>query len=204
MQSTKGRVVVWVGVGCLSLLVGAWLALSIAVQLEGPLVEDTVGDGKQGRALVLFHPSRDARFADDLATAVSDGFRSTGLRVTRASLTGSTMSTPEGFTIIAVVSNTYYWAPDLPTRHYLRRATLKAPVVLGVMGGAGSTGRSERLLREALAGAGRGEVRARSFWLWRPNDKQRMNEPNRDVALDLARQFAITAASDAIARLWVE
>ena len=78
---------------------------------------------------------------------------------------------------------------------------LTAPVILGVVGGAGSTGRSERLLGEALNAAARGEVHTRSFWLWRPNDKQRMDVPNRGVALDLARRFAMMASENAISRL---
>ncbi len=41
------------------------------------------------------------------------------------------------------------------------------------MGGAGSTGRSERMLNEALQRAGGRHAETRSFWLARPNDEAR-------------------------------
>jgi hypothetical protein len=109
MRLISRAVAVRVGVAGLSVMVTAWLALSIAVQLEGPFVEDLAGDGDQGRGLVLFHPTRDARFSDDLATAVSEGFQSAGLRVTRATVTADTPGRFDNSTIVAVVTNTYYW-----------------------------------------------------------------------------------------------
>lgn len=171
------------------LVVGAWLALSIAVELEGPYVEENLGGPGPAKALVMYHPSRDAHFSDDLSLATADGLKAAGYDVTRATLTDRTPARPKGYTLIVVVSNTYYWTPDLPTLHYLERARLDSITVLGLIGGAGSTGRSETVLHQALRNTGAIVLPTRSFWLWRPNSDQPTQTANRRVALDNARRL---------------
>lgn len=72
-----------------------------------------------------------------------------------------------------------------------RRGRLDAIPVVAVIGGAGATGRSQRILEEALGRTGAKVLATRSFWLWRPNDEARMNEANRAVALDMARRLGL-------------
>lgn len=170
------------------------LAVSVIVQLEADYAIQELGGPGPARALILYHPSRDAGFSQDLSTALAGGLRASGFAVARATLTAETPARPDGYGLVAVVSNTYYWAPDLPTLHYLRRARLDGIPAVGLIGGAGATGRSERLLREALRNAGATVLETRSFWLWRPNDEERLDEPNRVVALDLARRLGARAA----------
>jgi hypothetical protein len=169
------------------------LAVSAVVQREAVYRLEDLGGAGPAKALVLYHPSRDAHFSDDLSLALADGLRTAGFRVDRATLTRSTPSQPKGYALIAVVSNTYYWSPDLPTLHYLNRVQFEKIPVLGLMGGAGSTGRSERMLGERLAAAGGTVIRTQSLWLWRPNDEARVGVPNRQVALDLARHLGLDA-----------
>ena len=126
--------------------------------------------------------------------AVATGFRRAGLAVERATLTGRTPTHPADYTLIAVVSNTYFWTPDRPTHGYLKRANLSGIPAIGLMAGAGATGRSERILDEALRSTGARSVGTRSFWLFRANDEGRMRESNRSVALDEAERFAFAAA----------
>lgn len=120
-------------------ILGVGLAIvSVMVQTEGDYVlEDLGGDGPR-RAPVLYHPSRDARFSDDLSLAVARGLQEVGLSVHRATVTSGTPRQPQGYTMIVVVANTYYWTPDRPTRRYLARARLDGTPVLGLMAGAGS------------------------------------------------------------------
>jgi hypothetical protein len=70
---------------------------------------------------------------------------------------------------------------------------------LGLNGGAGSTGRAERVLDESLRGTGAAVIRTRSSWLWRPNDERRTNESNRAVALDLAKQLGLETGKTVLA-----
>jgi hypothetical protein len=138
---------------------------------------------------VLFHPSRDAHFSDDLSSAVASGLIAAGFSVDRATLTRSTPGAPKRYALIAVVSDTYWWSPDIPTLRYLGRARFDGIHAIGLIGGAGSTARSQRILDKALRDTGATVIETRSFWLWRPNDKARMKEPNREVALSQAKQF---------------
>ncbi len=171
------------------------LVLGVVVEREGPYVFETLGPGAgPGRALVLYHPSRDAHFSDDLSLALAQGLMQAGLAVDRATLTANTPAHPAGYAIVGVVSNTYYWTPDLPTLRYLRRAQFDSALVVGLIGGAGATGRSQQMLDLALRTSGATVLTTKAFWLWRPNDETRMDEPNRAVALDLARRLGRAAA----------
>lgn len=185
----------------IALVAAAWLALSVAVELEGAYVQQDLGGPGPAKALVLYHPSRDAHFSEDLSLAAAEGLKAAGFRVTRATLTGRTPARPKGYALVVIVSNTYYWTPDLPTLHYLERARLDSITVLGLIGGAGSTGRSQRVLHQALRSTGATVLPTHSFWLWRPNSEQRTQMANRQVALGQARQLSQEAGA---ARLAVE
>ena len=174
--------------------------VSIAVELEADDVQQALGPPGRAKALVLFHPSRDARFSDDLSLAFAQGLQAGGMGVDRATLTQHAPASAQGYALVAVVSNTYYWTPDLPTLRYLGRARLDGVPAVGLIGGAGATGRSQRLLDEALRGSGAKVLQTRSFWLLRPNDETRMNEPNRAVALDIARRWGTETAQTLLAK----
>lgn len=181
-------------------VVAGWTIVSILVELEAPYKLEDLGGRGPLRALVLYHPSRDASFTDDLSSAFSDGLKDAGFRVDRATLTSQTSADPGSYVLIAVVSNTYYWTPDLPTLRYLKRARWMDTAVVGLIGGAGSTGRSQRVLHQALVDTGARVLATHPYWLWRPNDETRLQESNRAVALDLARRHgrdAVTAMNGA-------
>lgn len=175
----------WTGVGILV----AGVVVTILVEREAePYVADAGGFGPD-KALVLYHPSRDARFSEQLAAVVAEGFASTGFKVEIARTTRAAPD-PANYALIAVVSNTYWWSPDWPTLRYLERRAFRGRAVIGLIGGAGSTGRSRRILEERLAAAGATVYDVQSFWTWRPNDESRTDVPNRQVAADKARAMA--------------
>jgi hypothetical protein len=183
----------------IAIVIGAMLllgviALTVAVEIESTYKHEILSDGTANRALILFHPSRDAHFSDDLSISLAEGLKAAGFSVHRATLTSDTPSAFEGYELIAVVSNTYWWTPDLPTLSYLERARFNGVNVIGVIGGGGATERSQRMLDEALHKTGANVVGTRSLWLWRPNDESRMTEPNKQVALQLAKVFGVESA----------
>lgn len=174
--------------GSLILLAGLTV-VTITFEVESAYKQESLGGEGHAKALVLFHPSRDARFSDDLSMALADGLIAAGYAVRRATLTQDTPGAPSEYALIAVVSNTCWWTPDLPTLRYLARARFDGIAVIGLIGGAGVTGRSRRMVDEALHQTGAKVMQTRSFWLFRPNDEARMSEDNRAVALDLAKRF---------------
>lgn len=174
----------------IAVIVLAGLAIvTIYVEREAQYRLESLASAGKAKALVLYHPSRDAHFSDDLSLALAEGLKTAGFSVDRATMTSQTPATPKQYALIAVVSNTFWWTPDLPTLRYLERARLEGSAAIGLILGAGSTGRSQRLLDEALRKTGANVIRTRSFWIKHPNDEARMNEENRAVALDMAKQF---------------
>ncbi|MGB8857339.1 MAG: hypothetical protein WCC58_11810 [Burkholderiales bacterium] len=182
-----------------AILVIGLTVVTLSVESEAKYQLEVLESHGNAKALILFHPSRDAHFSDELSLAIADGLKTAGFSVQRATVTRSTPGAPKEFALIAVVSNTYWWTPDLPTLRYLARARLDNIPAVGIIGGAGATKRSQRMLDEALRKTGANVIQTRAFWLFRPNDEARMNEPNRQVALQMAMQFGASAGKNALA-----
>jgi hypothetical protein len=173
----------------LSLLVLLLVLLALAtiwVEREARDERWVLDDRGSGRALVLFHPSRDARFSDQLAIAASKGLNEAGLGVDRRTTTRHLPARPEGYLVVVIISNTYFGRPDLPTLRYLRRARLDGLPAVGFMAGAGSTERAESRLKRELQSTGAASASIHSFWLLRPNDEWPASGSNRLAALERA------------------
>jgi hypothetical protein len=176
----------------IGLILLAVLAIATAiVETEADYRHEILSSGGSATALVLFHPSRDAHFSDELSLALADGLQAAGFSVHRETLTKNTPNASKGYALVAVVCNTYWWSPDLPTLRYLAWARLDDIPTIGLIGGAGATGRSEQMLKDALQQARSKVLQTRSFWIFRPNDETRSSEPNRQVALQLAKQLGL-------------
>lgn len=175
------------------LLLGGLLVTLYIVEREADYVLHSLGGSGEPRALILYHPSRDAHFTDELSLALAKGLKATGYSVDRATLTGKTPGEPKGYRLLVLVSNTFFFSPDLPTLRYLKRAKLTGLKTIGVIAGGGATTRSQKMLESALSRSGASILAIRAFWTSRPNDKKRLQEPNRELALEGARQLGLTA-----------
>jgi hypothetical protein len=183
------RVIVWVLVSLFALIVMSGIVVTVVVERESSYQLETLGGDGPTRALVLYHPSRDAHFSEEISLAFAEGLKDAGLLVDRATMTKQTPTRPHGYALVAVVSNTFWSTPDLPTLRYLKRSDLSGLPAVGLICGSGSTARSQQILGATLSNAGATMLGTRSFWIMRPNDEARMSEPNRAVAQDMARNF---------------
>lgn len=175
----------------IAILLAVAIGITAYVEAEADYRLETISGIGSPRVLVLYHPSRDAHFSDEISLAVAEGFKDAGLAVDRATMTDKTPATPQGYALVAVVSNTFWFTPDLPTLRYLGRARLQGAGAVGLMCGAGSTGRSERKLHAALEKAGAIVVTTRSYWVSRPNDEMQADQPNRELARQMARALGL-------------
>jgi hypothetical protein len=173
--------------------------LLVVVEREADYTLQPLGGDGEIKALILYHPSRDAHFTDDLSLAIAEGLKSARYRVDRSTVTGTTPDHPTGYGLIVVVSNTFFFTPDLPSMRYLKRARLDGIPTIGVIAGAGATTRSQRMLEQALVDSGAKVISMHAFWTAKPNDEKRMTEPNRMVALQLARELGTSAATGNLA-----
>lgn len=185
-----------ISVGVLVLL--GFVVVTVFVEREAAYRLEFLAKGEKAKALVLYHPSRDTHFSDDVSLALADGLKSAGFSVDRATMTRATPPTQKEYALIAVVSNTFWFTPDLPTLRYLARAHFDGSSVIGLMLGGGTTGRAQRMLHEALQKTGGNVILLRSLWISRPNDETRKAEDNRAVALDMAKQFGKDSGSVAL------
>jgi hypothetical protein len=190
----------WILIGLVVAVLVSVLAVTIYVEREAPYRSEVLARGASGKALILYHPSRDAQFSEELTEAMARGFEDAKMTVERRTMTAETPARPEGFDVIAVVSNTFYAQPDWPTDRYLKRADLKGIPTLGIMAGAGSTERAEATLTKALTRTGADLRGVYSLWISRPNDPARQEEDNRKVAASMARQFAFELGRQAAAQ----
>ena len=190
----------WILLAVIVIAVIGMAAVTFYVEREAPFGKEALATGSRGKALILYHPSRDAHFSDDLTLALARGFEDAGFSVERWTMASDAPGRPEGYDVIAVVSNTFYMRPDWPTMRYLKRADLGGRPVVAIMAGAGSTEAASRKLGEALRRANAGPTQVRSLWISRPNDPARPGEDNRAVAGLIARQLAKEVGEAAVAR----
>jgi hypothetical protein len=198
MKSLRWKAILFALVGIL--LCGVAI-VTVVVEREADYTLQSLGGLGEPKALILYHPSRNAHFTDDLSSAVAEGLKAAGYSVDRATLTDVTPDQPKGYRLLVFVSNAFFWTPDLPTLRYLKRAKLGGVPTVGVIAGAGATTRSQQMLGRALSGSGALLIGMRAFWTARPNDEHRLTEPNREVALQLAQQLGYTAGTGELAPL---
>lgn len=189
----------WIVLGLVVIVIVAVVAITIYVEREAPFEQDRLAEGTAGKALILYHPSRDAHFADELTNSLARGFADRNLGVERWTMTGETPPHPEGFAVIAVVSNTFYQGPDWPTARYLARAEFKGTPVIAIMAGSGSTERAQLALGNAIDRTGARVLAVRSLWITRSNEPSQPTADNRQAAMMIARKLAGDAAGQAIA-----
>lgn len=187
----------WIILGVLALLLLGILAVVFWVEAEAPFAQEQIAEGQAGRALILYHPSRDAHFSDDVTEALARGFEEQGFAVERWTITSETPGRPLGFDSVAIVSNTFFWAPDWPTMRYVARADLTGQNVVMIICGGGSTERAERRLSEAIRRAGGDIVASRALWTSRPNEARAPAVANRLIAFEIAQRIARETAGDA-------
>lgn len=189
----------WIVLGIVVIVIVAVVAITIYVEREAPFEQDRLAEGTAGKALILYHPSRDAHFSDELTNSLARGFADRNMAVERWTMTRKTLPRPEGFAVIAVVSNTFYQAPDWPTTRYLARAEFRDIPVIAIMAGSGSTDRAQLTLGNAIERTGARVLAVRSLWIMRPNEPGQPTADNRQAAMMIARQLAADAAGQAVA-----
>lgn len=184
--------------GLIGILLISAVAVTFWVEREAPDQSEIVATGGKGKALILYHPSRDAQFSDDLSMAMARGFGDAGMMVERRTMTKTTSAKPEQVDVIGVVSNTYYAAPDLPTTRYLKRADFTGKPVIAIIAGAGSTDEAQAKLTAAIKATGADLRSVRPLWTSRPNDPAAPSGDNRKIAEEQARKFAFDLASELV------
>jgi flavorubredoxin len=187
------RVLAWI----LGPILFIWLVMTLWVQQGRPVASWSVTPEEVGkRALILYNPDPIYNLDAQLARAFSEGLEKSGWASTVTSYETVSDSVAPRYDLYVIIANTYNWAPDWPTRHFIERTRwLQGSSVVALTLGSGATERSMKLLEEVLNSQGVKLVDSRTFWLLRPNDESRMEESNVKVARDLVREWAENLAT---------
>jgi hypothetical protein len=168
------------------------------VQAEAPFRKDRLVNAGHAKALILYHPSRDAHFSDGISMALARGFEEADFEVERWTMTRQTPARPQGFDVIAIVSNTFFWAPDWPTQRYLARADLSGENVIAVLGGGGHTERAQVAFARDIGNSGARLLSIRALWTSRANEPGVNPAGNRQLAMQIAHRLARDAGRQAL------
>ena len=181
----------------LGTLLLVWGGLTLWVEQERPApVEEFQANAAAGRALVLYNPDPIYDLDRQVAMAFASTLNGQGWEVSVAYPGGVGEGPDTGYELCVFIANTYNWAPDRPTLRYIRKAAwLEGKPVVAITLGSGSTTRSKRLLEAALREKGTRLLASETYWLLRPNDESRMEEPNVQVALEKTRRLALEVAA---------
>jgi hypothetical protein len=180
-----------------TILIG-WTLLTLWVEREGnPVMEILGAPDHHPHALIVYDPdpfyNLDYRVCRTFGQVLADS----GWAVTIATVAAARNHRLPPPHVFIFCANTYNWAPDRAVSQYIRRdAPIAGKNTVAITIGSGSTERSKRLMEEQIRARNGRLIASRSFWLLRPNDETRLEEPNMEVACAQIRVWAqeLTAA----------
>lgn len=175
-----------------------WIGMTLWVQKKGKSVYSSFGEAEAERhALIVYDPdplyNLDEQICKEFAKGLVDSgdWQAIVASVARAERLG------EEADLFVFCANTYNWAPDKAIVSYINGLnSLSDKQVVSITLGSGSTARAQRLLDELLVQKGGEIVRSQSLWLMRPNDEDRIEESNVEVAGELAQELGKEVAGN--------
>lgn len=175
----------------------AWAILTLWAQFSGPhFIESLEAESGSQKALVVYDPDPIYNLDERVCLAYAQGLHEEGWQVTVASVRAAN-SLPGEFDHFAFCANTYNWGPDLSICNFIENRTdLYQKPVVAITLGSGSTARAKRILEQKILKREAELVNSVSYWLMRPNDESRLDEPNVEVAKDMARTLGQQTAKD--------
>ncbi len=181
--------ILWLTVFLLIALGLVWLQLSINREVVSDITVLNP-EGKAGSALVAYHPGL-SDFMQTVTLAFTDGLIASDWRVELTTISRETPAELADYDLLALGVHTYWWAPDAPTRRYLKRlgdlADKPTAVLLTALGQAGRSGAKTTALIEEHNGE---LAKLLTLYTLRPNDDDNPSRPNREVAVEMAFKAA--------------
>ena len=169
-----------------------WGILTLIAEM--PRGEESALYGKKiarKNAVVVYDPDPFYNLEEQISKSFAEGLAQQNWLVKVATVK-SAKKLEEEFDLYVFCANTYNWAPDWAVTGYLEHLkNLDGKNAVAITVGSGSTARAARLLETKIKNTGAQLVDAREYWLMRPNDENRMDESNVDVAVDMAKDFGI-------------
>ena len=101
------------------------------------------------------------------------------------------------YNLYVLVTNTYNWAPDWLVINYIEEsAHLKGKQVVALTLRSGSTATAQKKLEKSLEKRGASVLHSQSLWLMKPNDEDKMEDKNTDVAKEISRNLGLKIGAE--------
>lgn len=186
MTSKKKKI----GIRILIVVLIIWGGLTIWVQFNGKdMLEVIKAEDEQKRALIIFNPDPIYNLDEQVCMSFAEGLVNQNVSSTVATLNMIKNKT-EAYDLYVFCVNTYNWAPDWKLTNLIKsHPNLDGQNVCAITVGAGATMRAQRKLEWHLLDKGVDLLGSEMYWLLRPNDEDRMQDKNVEVAKDQAKKF---------------
>jgi hypothetical protein len=176
----------------LILVIIGWAALTIYVEIAGPSKQWRLqGENAKNTALVVFDPDPFYNLDEQICISFGEALKESGFNVYVATVVGAEQFKSSEFDVIIYCANTYNWRPDWSITSFIKdnKKFLTDKNCVAITLGAGSTETSQKYFEEVIENNGGKLIASYSLWLWRPNDETKMEQPNVDVAVDMAHTW---------------
>lgn len=165
-----------------------WIGLTLWVQRPGAAMRYQLNETRQRQVWIIYDPDPIYDLDRQLAEACAKAWAQYPWRVTVATVAALPDHTEEA-EVFVFLANTYNWRPDWAVTDAIDRCALTGKKCFALALGAGSTEEAEEHLIKKLTASGAEVLGAKSFWVLRPNDEQRLEEDNTRVACEVAHRW---------------
>lgn len=169
-----------------------WTAMTFYVEATGPAkrwrLESTNG---KNSALVVFDPDPFYNLDEQICISFGKSLKESGFDVDVATVAAAEQFKLNEFDVIIYCANTYNWRPDWSITSFIEdnKEFITDKNCVAITLGAGSTEASQKYFEEVIKDNGGKLIASYSLWLWRPNDETKIEQPNVDVAIDMAQTW---------------
>ncbi len=164
-----------------------WVCLTLFTQYSGrgPSIPIT-SDHSSQNCLIVYNPDPFYNFDFLICDKIAEGLKTVGFDSQIMTLDKTKNVELSTYELIVICSNTYNFSPDWSTQKWIKEKNLLNKKTIAVTLGAGSTKRSKDKLEKLLLHNGASVIESKSFWLMKPNDQEKSNKTNEQVALEMA------------------
>ncbi|PKL79575.1 MAG: hypothetical protein CVV25_07430 [Ignavibacteriae bacterium HGW-Ignavibacteriae-4] len=175
----------------LSIVSIVWIGLTIWVQFSNSGDEIIIGEtGGEPTVLITYNPDPIYNLDEQICIAFAKGLATNGIK--SRIITTNTEPLTEEYDIYVFCANTYNWAPDWGITSFIYNIpNLENKNCINITVGSGSTSRARTILAKSVQDRNANLMDSREFWLLKPNDENRIEESNIDVAVDMANQWGL-------------
>jgi hypothetical protein len=165
-----------------------WTALTIYVERTGPAKQWILGDPDGKKVLIVYDPDPFYNLDEQICKSFGKALAEHELNVKVATVAAADSIEQTSYDVLIYCANTYNWRPDWSITQYIARhqSQHSGKPIVAITLGAGSTEASRKFFEKTIADSGGKLIESYSLWLWRPNDKKKLEEPNVEVAVSIA------------------